>query len=100
MPDFERLRVLDQQRQELANDLPDIDRRIAALKAGSEKPVPYFSIPVFLMGLLIVGAMIFAVFWAPSWRHARVIISLAGLLAVGGAYLYVRYKARKFANVN
>lgn len=89
----EQLRKLDQ----TAASLADIDRRIEALKAYQSKPAPFFSLPAFLMGLLIVGAMVFAVFGGVSRGVAVCIVVSAVFFASAGAYLYVRRKARKAA---
>jgi len=90
----EQLRKLD----EAAVDLADIDRRIEALKAKESEPSPFFSLPAFLLGLLIVGAMVFVVFTGTSRGAAIGILVLVVLLAAGGAYLYVRRKAQKAAS--
>ena len=91
----EQLRILDQ----AAANLADIDRRIEVLKANQANPGPFFSLPAFLLGLVIVGAMAFAVFGGVSRGAAIGIIVFAVILAFAGAYLYVRRKARKAASL-
>ena len=81
--------------RQLADELRDIDRRIKALKETSSKPAPFFSMPVFILGLLIVGAMTFAVFSGLPKGVNLAIFLLVVLVAVGGAWLYVRHLARK-----
>ena len=86
------------QNRQLADELRDIDRRIEALKELGSKPAPFFSMPVFIVGLLIAGALTFAVFSGLPKGMNIVIILLVVLIAVGGAWLYLRHLARKATN--
>ena len=80
---------------QLADELRDIDRRIKVLKETGSKPAPFFSMPVFILGLLIVSALTFAVFSGLPKGVSLAIFLLVVLIAVGGAWLYVRHLARK-----